>query len=107
MSPSHVIAACFALVSFAAAAMVGAVAGNSATTVLGRALIIMILCWLIGRVIGAVAEQVVDRHIERYKQEHPVPEAERAPAAASETEPDTATGQPAESEPAAQRRSAA
>ena len=72
--PSRVIAACFALVGFAAAVVVGAVAGNPVTTVLLRALVVMGVCWLIGRVVGFITSRTVTEHIETYKQQHPLPD---------------------------------
>ena len=72
--PSRVIAACFALVGFAAAAIVGAVAGNPMATVLWRGLIVMGACWLIGRLVGLVMTRAVQEHIDTYKRSHPIPD---------------------------------
>lgn len=77
--PSRVIAACFALVGFAAAVIVGAVAGNPMATVLWRGLLVMGACWLIGWLVGLVATRVVQEHIDAYKQKHPIPD-DTAPA---------------------------
>jgi ABC-type nickel/cobalt efflux system permease component RcnA len=71
--PSGVIATCFALVCFAAAIIVGLAAGNDALTVLWRSLLIMLGAWLIGRVVGAVAQRALDEHLETYRQQHPLP----------------------------------
>lgn len=71
---SRVIATIFALVSFAAALIVGQQAGNPAVTVLSRALLIMLACYVIGRLIGAIANTTVNDHIERYRADHPMPE---------------------------------
>lgn len=70
---SRVIATCFALVSFAAASVVGFIAGNETTTIIWRSTIVMIICWFIGRAIGYVAQQTVDDHISKYKNAHPIP----------------------------------
>ena len=67
------IATCFALVSFAAAIVVGVGAGNTTQTILLRAMGIMLVCWVIGRVVGAVAQWAIFDHINRYKQQHPIP----------------------------------
>lgn len=53
--------------------MIGLFAGNPATTVIWRALLVMLACWAIGRVVGAVAQRAIDDHLKRYKQEHPIP----------------------------------
>lgn len=99
--PSRVIATCFALVSFAAALLIGLHSGNSAGVLIWRATLVMVVCWIVGRVVGAVAQRVVDEHIESYKREHPIPgdEAEGAMAGADETSIDE--GQRAERSAAA------
>ena len=71
--PARVIAACFALAGFAAAAVLGVAAGNMTTTVLWRATVVMLVCWVIGRIAGAITQQTVDEHLEIYKETHPVP----------------------------------
>lgn len=71
---SRVIASSFSLVSFAAALFVGAAAGNPLTTVLLRALFVMIGCYAIGLIIGAVAQRTVQQHVDQYIQSHPIPE---------------------------------
>ena len=71
--PSRVIATSFALVAFAAAAVMGVYVGNDIFTVLWRAAVIMLICYLIGRGVGAVAQWTVDDHISRYRKRHPIP----------------------------------
>ncbi len=72
--PSRVIATSFALVAFAAAAVLGVYVGNDVFTVLWRAAVIMLICYLIGRGVGAVAQWTVDDHIARYQKQHPIPD---------------------------------
>ncbi len=72
--PARVIATCFALVSFAAAIVVGVSAGNSTLTILFRATGVMIVCWFIGLAVGSVAQWAILDHIHRYKQQHPIPD---------------------------------
>ena len=72
--PSRVIATCFALVAFSSAAAVGVVAGNSPSTIIIRATAVMLVSWIIGRIIGAIAQQAVDDHITRFKKKHPIPD---------------------------------
>ena len=49
--------------------------GNTFTTVLGRATIIMLICWAVGRIVGGVLQRTVVDHIEKYKKDHLIPEA--------------------------------
>lgn len=100
--PSRVIAACFALGGFAAAVIVGAVAGNPAETVLVRALLVMAVCWLIGHLVSYLASRAIAEHLETYRQEHPIPEetdavGAEAGASGAEASDADATGGEAES----------
>jgi len=70
---SRVVAASFALCSFAAAALVGVAAGNTAVTILWRATLIMLACWAIGLAVGAVAQRTIEEHLRQFKAEHPIP----------------------------------
>lgn len=67
------IASCFAIVAFVAALAVGFVSGNAPGTVIMRATIVMILCWIIGQGIGALMQYVVDDDINTYKRLRPLP----------------------------------
>jgi len=71
---SRVIATCFALVSLSATLFAGAMARNTPWRVASVGLVTMICCYLIGRVVGHLAERVVKQHIEQYKRDHPIPE---------------------------------
>lgn len=71
--PAKVIATCFALIGFAGAVVVGWAADNEPTTVLWRALIVMVVAWPIGRFIGGVALRVCEESIEAHKKLHPIP----------------------------------
>ena len=98
--PSRVIAASFALTSFAAATLAGLYAGNAASTILWRATLVMIACWLIGLLVGSVAQRAVESHIERYKQANPIPEPE------AQTQEAEAEGQNQDAQPAGQAQPA-
>ncbi len=54
--------------------IVGIAAGNSSQTVILRATLIMIVCWVIGRSVGAIAQWAILDHVNRYKQQHPIPD---------------------------------
>ena len=73
--------------SFAAASVVGVAVGNSSTTILVRAVIVMVLAWVVGRVIGGIAQKTIEDHLETYKRNHPISESS---AAAPAIEGDTA-----------------
>ncbi|MEX0655214.1 MAG: hypothetical protein WD534_08290 [Phycisphaeraceae bacterium] len=83
--PSRVIASCFALVSFAAALLVGLLSGNGAGVIIWRATLVMLACWVIGWIVGLVAQRVVDDHIQTYKQNNPIPGEADAEAGVEET----------------------
>lgn len=67
------IAACFALVAFAAAVVVGLAAGNPAGTILWRALVAMLVCWVAGALVGYLAQRAVQVQVESYKTRNPIP----------------------------------
>jgi len=75
--PSRLIATCFALICFAAAIVVGVSAGNSALTVLWRALLVMGGAWLVGQAVGAIVQHTLNQHVESYREQHPLPGQER------------------------------
>jgi len=62
------------LIAFAASTVVGFAVGNDIFTVLWRGLVIMLGCYVVGRMIGSVAQWTIDSHIERYKEQHPIPQ---------------------------------
>ena len=61
------------LVAFAAAVATGLAAGNPASTVMWRALIVMLVCYPVGRIVGAIAHKAVQDYIDQYKKQHPIP----------------------------------
>jgi hypothetical protein len=71
--PAKIIATSFALVAFAAAVAVGLAAGNPANKVLWRAAIAGLVCYPVGRIVGAIAQKTVQDHIDAYKKSHPIP----------------------------------
>lgn len=73
-APSRVIATAFGLSAFSVAVVAGLAADNPAHITLGRALVSMIVCHVLGQFIGAGAENVVRRRIDAYKRAHPVPD---------------------------------
>lgn len=59
--------------SFAAALVVGVAVGNTASTILWRAIAVMVLGWLVGLAIGAIAQRTVEDYLKAYKEQHPIP----------------------------------
>ena len=87
--PSKLIASSLALLAFAAAVVAGLIVDNPATTIISRALIAMILCYIAGSAIGAVAQRALEEHVEQYKRAHPLDSEadELAPPAAPAAQP--------------------
>ncbi|QYK46843.1 MAG: hypothetical protein KF838_08595 [Phycisphaeraceae bacterium] len=66
------IGACFALASFAIAIAAGLLAQNDAVTVLGRAIIVLVVCRVAGGVLGWVLSAVASDAAGVYGSERPV-----------------------------------
>jgi len=81
--PSRIVATCFALACFAGAIVAGLAAANSATTILFRGIIVLLVAWPIGLAIGAACEKTIGRSIDSFKQANPVPTDEAAFAEAA------------------------
>lgn len=73
--PTKVIAGSFGLSGFAIALFAGLAAGNPAEVVLLRGVVSMIVCNVLGWVVGAVAERTLEDGIKSYQLLRPVPEA--------------------------------
>ncbi len=69
-----VIGAVFALCAFAVAMIAGLFSGNSATSVVGRALLAMIICYPVGLVAGYICQRVLQQHLLAHADAHPVPD---------------------------------
>ena len=68
------IATAAGLSGFAVAVIAGLAVENPGQVVLGRALVSMMGCYVLGQILGSGAENVVRRRIEAYKSEHPAPD---------------------------------
>jgi len=64
------------MTSFAATAVANYVVGNEMSTVLLRAMLVMLICYAVGWVVGAIAQRTIHEHIEQYKQDNPIPQDE-------------------------------
>lgn len=81
--PARVIATCFALACFAGSAVVGLYHGNPALSIVISSFFAMIAAYIVGLIVGAVAQRAVDEHVRRHKTTNPLPGDE----AATEIEP--------------------
>ncbi len=70
--PTKVIAGSLGLTAFAIAVVAGLFAGNESTEILIRALISMLLCYVLGLVLGAIGERTIEEHIRDYIAARPV-----------------------------------
>lgn len=61
------------LTGFSAALFIGMAAGNPAITTLGRGLVCMVVCSVVGRMLGSVGAVAAGEYIEKYKAERPAP----------------------------------
>ncbi len=102
--PSRVIASCFAITGFVAALVIGFAAGLATDDILLRAIMVMIICWPVGRLLGWMAQRAVEENIAQYKRAHPIPDdAAREPAAGYSLHDDVQTSEAAEDRHAARR----
>ncbi|MEM1098326.1 MAG: hypothetical protein AAGH92_06005 [Planctomycetota bacterium] len=69
------IATSFALLAFAAALAVGFYAGNELDTVLWRGIAVMLVCYVIGLILGSIAQRTIDEHTTRHAAENPIPDS--------------------------------
>ena len=81
MTTPRLIATAFALVAFAGALFVGLRAGNPIVTILTRSLTIMVGCYVVGRLAGVFADQMLRSQLTTYRTNHPLGgDAEAGPA---------------------------
>ena len=62
---SKAVAGCFALAAFTVAVVAGLAGGNTAISILGRALVAMIVCYPLGLVVGIVCRQVIQQDLRK------------------------------------------
>ncbi len=60
---SKAIAGCFALAAFTVAVLAGLAGGNTASSILLRALVAMVACYPLGLVIGVLCQHVIEQHV--------------------------------------------
>ncbi len=70
--PGKSIATVLALCAFALAVTLGVIAGKSPNVILGSGLLFMVVSYVVGRVIGKMAEVAMTEHIKGYKEANPL-----------------------------------
>ncbi len=104
---ADIVAVMLAICGFSAAVLAGMASANAPLGVVGRAMIVMFVCWMVGMVIGRAIEAVVREHLALYAAAHPVPAHidARTEAGAEDTDPPRGRGDvPEQSTPAARER---
>lgn len=72
-APSRIIASCFALSAFAIALISGLVAQRSSAAILSTAVFALLICYILGLIIAAVANVAVSERIHTINTSTPVP----------------------------------
>lgn len=81
ISPAKVIAACAGLTGFTVAILAGLAANNTADVILGRSVLALFVCYVVGAVIGGVMDKAVSEGIADYQRRAAAPDPEPAPGA--------------------------
>ena len=72
--PARLVSGVLGLMAFMLACVVGLFAGNPGYVILVRAMIAMVVCAIIGRILGMVGEVCVREYVLRYKSDRPRPQ---------------------------------
>lgn len=70
--PTKIIGACAGLTGLAVAVVAGLASDNRAESVLLRGIVAMLLCQIVGWIIGAIAERTIRDAIRGYQDSNPV-----------------------------------
>ena len=84
----NAIASCLALGAFVTAVIAGLAAGAEPIGVLWRAMISMVVCYVLGLVIGSVGMTAVREHIEQHVRSNPIEPPPDAQAASGDPDPE-------------------
>jgi len=76
-SVTQLISVILALCAFAIALIAGLAAGNPTEHVVGRAVAAMLVCQILGMLIGRAVQAVLDEHLERYRADHQADQADQ------------------------------
>lgn len=72
--PARVIATSFALICFAATIVVGLSNGNDWQSILSSAILVCLIAWGVGTLVGMLILQSVNEQIDRHREANPVPD---------------------------------
>ena len=76
--PTKLVSGVLGLMGFMTASVVGLLAGNPGFIIIGRAMVAMLCCAFVGRILGAVGQVCVREFVERYKIDRPQPSKPQA-----------------------------
>lgn len=76
--PSRAIAACIGLLGFAVAVLSGLLSGAGSDQIMLRALMAMVCCIVLGRVILWATRLCLQEHMAEFESSHPVPDSSGA-----------------------------
>ena len=71
---ARVTAASFVLFCFAGTIVVGLFNGNDWVSILGSALLVCLIAWIVGSLLGALILKCVNEEIDRHRLENPIPD---------------------------------
>jgi len=72
--PARVIATSFALICFTATISVGMYNGNDWISILSSALLVCMLAWIIGSLLGALILRCINEQIQQHVADNPIPD---------------------------------
>ena len=72
--PARVIATSFALICFASTIAAGVYNGNGWTSILTSALLVCLLAWIVGSMLGALILRSINEQIEQHRLDNPIPD---------------------------------
>ena len=72
--PARVISSVIGLMGFFTALVAGLIAGNPGLVIVTRALLALLICAVIGRILGTAGEYCVRDFLKKYKADRPTPE---------------------------------
>lgn len=72
--PSRVISSALGFLGFSTACIFGIIADNPGLVIITRAMVAMVVCAFVGRILGSVGEVCVREFVSLYKAQRPIPE---------------------------------
>ena len=72
--PARVIATSFALLCFTATIVAGLYNGNGWVSILTSALLVCVLAWIVGTMLGALILRCINEQIQQHVKDNPIPD---------------------------------